>query len=78
MGAVGEVYLPYLPNILDFRGCYWKKFKEKDITDRINGYIKINSCWFALDDVVLYNDENRIQNLKKKIEKNKEGKNVRN
>ena len=72
--TIGEISNAYTPNAWGYTGCYWNKFTEKDVTDRVNGCIKINEIWYSLDEVILYRDENRIRNLKRKIEKNKEEK----
>lgn len=74
--VVGEIYSGSYSFYGGHNGVFqiWSKFREKDVTDRVDGYIKIHQGWHPTDEVVFYRDENRIQNLKKKIEKKKEEK----
>ena len=50
-------------------------FTKKDITDNINGYIKIRSTWFSIKDVVFYDDVyNKQKDVIKKRKAKKKGK----
>lgn len=51
-----------------FNACDYHEFTEKDITENINGKIKIKGVWFDTNEVFFYGDP-RLVSFKREIEK---------
>lgn len=47
----------FLYSVADGTGIgHFQHFTKKDITDNVNGHIKICSTWFSVKDVIFYDD----------------------